>query len=230
MNYISNFLSNYRDAKDRQADEKSYGGWNILGPRDDYVSVYGFEDDKYKYADIAPEEMNDSKLTWRKYTVFDKDGDADSYNKFSVGYDSDGKIAGVMRYNEDGDTMSVYNGREALKRFFSMFDRDATRYHVVQEEDNGDGTGQAAVIYDTDYNDSPFIPSNIFRNTPLRRPEPRGYDTPRYQPNYSPDTTPTTEPGQSGEFIDKWRGLKDDQRRIQEKIKELQNNRPRAIM
>lgn len=225
MNYVSNFLNNYRSTA--QSPSSPARG-PVRNPN--YTPVYGFEQDKYAYTDVAPEEMDESKLTWRKYTVFNKDGDSDSYNKFSVGYDSDGKIAGVMRYNENGEVMNGYYGREALKRFFSMFDRDATRYTVRQEEDNGDGTGQAAVIFDTDDNDAPFIPSNIFRNIPLRRPESRGYDTPNSQPNHNPDTTPTIEPGQSGEFIEKWRGLRDDQRRIREKIKELQDYRPRAIM
>lgn len=143
-----------------------------------HQKVWGFEQDKSRYKDVTdasdPELMN--SFTWRDYTVTPKNDERKSVN-FSIAYDGNGNIAGVMKKDEgfdDGRYGMVYPtvfGRDNLKKFFSQFDRDATSYRVWQNEsyDNGDGTGdgQASIIFDSDEDDAPFVPSTIFKNIGL---------------------------------------------------------------
>lgn len=141
-----------------------------------HQKAWGFEEDKRRYADVTdltnPKVMN--SFTWRDYTVTPKNDERKSVN-FSVAYDKDGSIAGIMKKDEgepDGNGM-VYPtafGRDKIKKFFSQFDRDATSYRVWQNE-GGDGYGQAEIIFDSDEDDAPFIPSTIFKNReiPKRR-------------------------------------------------------------
>ncbi len=160
-----------------------------------HQKVWGFEQDKSRYRDVAdasnPELMN--SFTWRDYTVTPKNDERKSVN-FSIAYDEDGNIAGVMKKDDglndgrNGKAYPIVFGRDNLKKFFSQFDRDATSYRVWQNEsyDNGDGTGdgQASIIFDSDEDDAPFVPSTIFKNVglaplPRRRQNiPSPYDTP----------------------------------------------------
>lgn len=143
---------------------------NYRNVREEYAPVWGFETDKYSYADVAPEEVDKSSLTWRDYTITNDDEGEDAFVKIKIGYDDDGRIANVIQDYGDG-TSRDYSGREGIKRFFSMFDRDATNYTVRQEQtfDLPDGTkgGAAAIIYDSKSSDTPFIPSMIFKNRNL---------------------------------------------------------------
>lgn len=144
-----------------------------------HQKVWGFEQDKSRYSDVDPynTKATDS-LTWRDYTVTPKNDERSSKN-FSIGYDKNGRIAGVRSKEDNGEVLGYY-GKDLLKKFFSQFDRDATSYRVWQNEsyDNGDGTGdgQASIIFDSDEDDAPFVPSTIFKNiglAPLPRPRQR---------------------------------------------------------
>lgn len=161
-----------------------------------HQKAWGFEEDKNRYSDVT--DTNNPNLvtsfTWRDYTVTPKNDERKSVN-FSIAYDKNGNIAGVMKRDEgedDGDSGRVYPvvfGRDNLKKFFSQFDRDATSYRVWQNESYDDGTGtgngQASVIFDSDEDDAPFIPSTIFKDralAPLQYPTndiPSPYDLPK---------------------------------------------------
>lgn len=186
-------------------------------------TVWGFEQDKSRYSDINP---NDTKatdaLTWRDYTVTPKNDERSSKN-FSVGYDKNGRIAGVRSKNDNGETYGYY-GKDLLKNFFSQFDRDATSYRVWQNEtyDNGDGTGrgEASIVFDSDEDNAPFIPSTIFRDRPLRiidfaPSEPIFVQEPRGAGRDSGTETPVSDE----EFTKQWRELQD-------KLQQMQRPRP----
>lgn len=183
---FSDFIKNFREAlatanKAQSSTNMPSGETRTLErvptlvDENGHQKVWGFEQDKSRYKDVTdasdPELMN--SFTWRDYTVTPKNDERKSVN-FSIAYDENGNIAGVMKKDEgfdDGRYGMVYPtvfGRDNLKKFFSQFDRDATSYRVWQNEsyDNGDGTGsgQAGIIFDSDEDDAPFVPSTIFKN------------------------------------------------------------------
>lgn len=133
-----------------------------------YNKVYGFESDANMYADLPannPAAMD--KLAWSDYTVVSNDGSGNS-RSFSVGYDDSGRIAAVRQdIDVNGSPRRMFSvGRKNLKDFFSGFDRDATDYRVWQERSLGNDNNEAWVVFDSKRDNSPFIPSQIFRGTP----------------------------------------------------------------
>lgn len=142
--------------------------------------VWGFEEDKSRYNDVDPRDSETiNSLHWRDYSVVPRDNERGS-SDFSVGYDRFGNISGIRSRGADGVARDYY-GREAIKKFFSQFDRDATRYRVWQNENYGKGDNAAAMIFDSDSDTTPwsgtvgggaFIPSAIFRDYPITIADP----------------------------------------------------------
>lgn len=133
-----------------------------------YNKVYGFDADSRAYADLPSDDPSVAdKLTWSDYTVYSNDGSGDS-KRFSIGYDDNGKIAAVQQdIDIDGVPRRALSiGRQNLKDFFSKFDRDATKYRVWQERHLDNNNGEAWLIFDSERDNSPFIPSKIFKGTP----------------------------------------------------------------
>lgn len=129
-----------------------------------YRKVRGFEEDAKTYGNVDKDNPRETDaLTWKNYSVSSKDGKK-AVEKFSVGYDDMGRIAGVRSKQDDGKIYGYY-GKDLLKSFFSRFNRDATQYTVWEEKNNGDGSS-ALVIFDSDNSGAPFIPSDIFRAAP----------------------------------------------------------------
>ena len=113
--------------------------------------VWGFEEDKTNYGDIAAKDGD--SLTWRPITAHNDD-DGTELN-FSVGYDQNGKISGVRQ--AIAGTVRGYYGKDMLEHFFqSNFDRDATNYSIF---DADNGSGNRWVIFNSK-NDGAFIPSD----------------------------------------------------------------------
>ena len=174
-----------------------------------HMRVWGFEQDKSRYNDVK--DLNNPKImdsfSWRDYTITPKNDETKSVN-LSIAYGKDGRIAGVMKKDEgfdmgNGKVYPTVFGRENLKKFFSQFDRDATSYRVWQNEDYGDGRGEASIVFDSDEDDAPFVPSTIFKDQPIRI---REYGPDQSYMTREPRVLRTSQP--SSRFVQNWRNLR----------------------
>lgn len=156
---MAGFIDNFREAlrslqpsviAQRNVEKKTSGSKKKTPSRAPQ-EVWGFEEDKANYGDIAAKDGD--SLAWRNVTAHNDDDGTEI--EFSVGYDQDGKISGVRK--KDGNKITGYYGKDMVKSFFqSNFDRDATNYSIF---DADNGSGNRWVIFNSK-NDGAFIPSD----------------------------------------------------------------------
>ena len=109
---MAGFIDNFREAlrslqpsviAQRNVERKTSGSKKKTPSRAPQ-EVWGFEEDKANYGDIAAKDGD--SLAWRNVTAHNDDDGTEI--EFSVGYDQDGKISGVRK--KDGNKITGYYG------------------------------------------------------------------------------------------------------------------------